>query len=70
MKRILSVLKSNRPTRVIARFGVAQLIQNETGKLQLDGGSFSEYTEAKEWVSMFMHEAILSENRSRTAGRH
>jgi hypothetical protein len=44
---------------VIAQFGNAQLIKTPDGKWELRGGSTSDHIEAKEWISMFLHEAVV-----------
>ena len=43
--------------RLIARFGGASLIKQPDGHYELRGGTAVDQTEAKEWVSLFMHEA-------------
>jgi hypothetical protein len=46
---------------VIARFGDAQLIRFLDGKMELRGGSNDDRTAAREWMSMFWHEAVVRE---------
>ena len=46
---------------VIATFGRAQLIKTLDCKFQLIGGSHSDRLSAREWVSLFMHEAVVRE---------
>ena len=46
---------------VIAEFGEAQLVKLLTGKLELRGGSREDRLAAKEWVSLFMHDAVVKE---------
>jgi hypothetical protein len=46
---------------VIARFGDAQLIRFLDGKMELRGGSNGDRTSAREWMSMFWHEAVVQE---------
>jgi hypothetical protein len=46
---------------VIARFGDAQLIRFLDGKMELRGGSDDDRTAAREWMSMFWHEAVVRE---------
>jgi hypothetical protein len=53
---------------VMARFGNALLIRFLDGKLELSGGSNEDRATAREWMSMFWHEAVLSEPCARTAG--
>jgi len=51
---------------VVARFGAAQLVKQPEGRFQLVGGNEAERSEAREWVSLFLHEAILTETREVT----
>jgi hypothetical protein len=44
---------------VMARWGEAQLIRYLDGKTELRGGSEQERAEAKEWMSLFWHEAVV-----------
>jgi hypothetical protein len=41
----------------LARFGEARLVKMLTGKIELIGGSAEDRTAAKEWTSLFLHEA-------------
>ncbi|MCX6896864.1 MAG: hypothetical protein NTZ16_15520 [Verrucomicrobia bacterium] len=41
-------------------FGRAKLVQVAENKLVLQGGTKDDLTEAKEFISLFMHEAVLS----------
>jgi hypothetical protein len=52
----------------VAQFGNALLIRQADGKYRLAGGSRSDHTEAKEWASMFLHEAVLDSLDSATPG--
>ncbi len=45
--------------RVIASFGEARLMKRADGRLELRGGTADDQTAAKEWISLFMHEAVL-----------
>ena len=47
---------------LIATFGAAALIKKPEGGYALAGGSFDDRIEAQEWISLFMHEAVLREN--------
>lgn len=51
--------------KIISRFGNAWLIRGANGKHALVGGSDGDYTEAKEWVSLFAHEIIFSRSVKR-----
>jgi hypothetical protein len=46
--------------RVVASFGRANLVRTARASYELRGASEDDLTSAKEWVSLFMHEAILS----------
>jgi hypothetical protein len=48
-----------RGQEVIARFGQAALIKQSDGTWQLKGGSEEDRLSAREWISLFMHEAVL-----------
>jgi len=50
----------SKTARVIIHFGQAPLVETGENKLELKGATKDEKTEAKEFVSLFMHEAILS----------
>ena len=43
----------------MAQFGNASLILLNDGKYRLDGGSRSDHAEAREWASLFLHEAVI-----------
>lgn len=45
--------------RVIASFGEAHLIRHFNGRFELRGGGSHERGEAREWISLFFHEAVL-----------
>ena len=44
---------------VIAMFGQARLVKYLGGQVELQGGSAGDHTEAKEWISLFMHELVV-----------
>jgi hypothetical protein len=44
---------------VIARFGKATLIKQPNGAWQLQGGSAEDRLSAREWISLFQHEAVV-----------
>ena len=44
--------------RVILRFGRADLVSVNHGRLELRGGTDADRTEAKEYISLFMHEVV------------
>ena len=43
----------------VARFGQAVLVRTKEGRFALRGGSKSDHIEARDWASMFFHEASL-----------
>jgi hypothetical protein len=48
---------------VVASWGDAQLIRYLNGKTELRGGSEQDRAEAREWISLFWHEAVVSSGR-------
>ena len=44
---------------VIAIFGNATLVKFLDGKMELRDGSNEDRAEAREWISMFMHEVVV-----------
>jgi hypothetical protein len=55
---LLARIKQN-DGELIASFGAARLVKQLNGKFQLLGGSAADRTEAKEWCSLFLHEAVF-----------
>ena len=47
---------------IVARFGGALLVKTEEGRFALRGGSKSDHIEARDWASMFLHEAVIRNN--------
>ena len=58
MKNRLFSLKQPRSERLITTFGKARLIGLADGSMELRGGHPQDQTAAKEWISLFMHEAV------------
>ena len=46
---------------LIASWGEARLIKYLDGKLVLKGGSKEDRMEAREWISMFLNDAVVRE---------
>ena len=44
----------------VATFGDAQLVSHIDGQYELRGGSAADHTDATEWISLFLHEAVVS----------
>ena len=53
----LPVLSAKR--KVIARFGAAKLVRTPGCGYELHGGTDADHAEAREWVSLFFHEAVI-----------
>ena len=53
---------------VMAMWGGAQLIRYLDGKMELRGGTADDRAEAREWMSLFWHEAVVGCDRKRAAG--
>jgi hypothetical protein len=49
--------------KILNRFGNARLIKRPDGKHELVGGSENNFTEAREWVSLFAHEVVFTRSR-------
>ena len=47
--------------KLIASWGEARLIKFLNGKWELRGGSENDRAEAKEWISMFWHDAVVAD---------
>jgi hypothetical protein len=52
-------LPVSRREKLITTFGRAKLIRLSNGATELRGGLAQDQTAAKEWISLFMHEAVL-----------
>jgi hypothetical protein len=46
--------------RIVATFGDAQLVRHINGLYELRGGSAADHTDAAGWISIFLHEAVVS----------
>jgi hypothetical protein len=54
----MKILPSMNSWTVVAAFGSARLMVDQKGRVELRGGSKSDYISAREWISLFMHEAV------------
>ena len=45
--------------KIMAHFGKARLVKQPTGKSELIGGTPKDRAAAREWCSLFLHEAII-----------
>jgi hypothetical protein len=57
MKNLFSKISGRGQFQLIATFGQAKLVLTTGGQLELRGGSSADRVAAKEWISLFMHEA-------------
>ncbi|MDB6020704.1 MAG: hypothetical protein JWQ04_561 [Pedosphaera sp.] len=64
MKNRIMPRKSSRTENVITTFGRARLVRLANGATELRGGQSADQTTAKEWISLFMHEAVLRTGKS------
>ncbi len=47
--------------KIVARFGAAKLVEEPRGRFQLIGGTMEDRLAAREWASLFLHEAVLTD---------
>ncbi len=55
------ILQFRNEGEVIAYFGQARLVKKLDGKLELVDGSSDDRIAAREWISLFLHEAVVRE---------
>jgi len=53
------LIRWSKRERVVATFGQARLVEKQRGTYELRGGTNSDQAEAKEWISLFCHEALV-----------
>jgi hypothetical protein len=58
MKTLVNGLNEPRYWNLVARFGRAKLLARADGRVELRGGSEADRAEAREWISLFMHDAV------------
>jgi len=58
MKKRFNSLLGAKNERLITTFGPAKLVSLPDGSTALRGGCAHDRTAAKEWISLFMHEAV------------
>lgn len=51
--------KTKTRSRIVASFGLANLVRIAGSNYELRGASTDDVTSAKEWVSLFLHEATF-----------
>jgi len=61
MKTLVNGLNEPRYWNLIARFGQAKLVSRADGRMELQGGSESDRGDAREWISLFLHDAIVAQ---------
>jgi len=52
--------RSGDAAELVRVFGDAQLLRHSSGRWELRGGSTNDRREAKEWISLFCHEAVFA----------
>lgn len=50
---------------LIASFGQAKIMRRKDGWYELQGGRPEDRFEAREWASLFLHEAVLGDSAAR-----
>lgn len=60
MKNQFLSLLGRKTEHVVTTFGAAKLVYLPDGRIELQGGQPEDRTAAKEWISLFMHEAVPS----------
>ena len=58
MKNRIKHLIGAKSERLITTFGQAKLVVTPDGSVELRGGHTQDQAAAKEWISLFMHEAV------------
>jgi len=58
MKINMSSRKPDGDAQIITCFGAARLVRRIDRRLELRGGSADDHSAAREWISLFMHEAV------------
>jgi hypothetical protein len=60
----MKILPSMNSWTVVATFGSAQIVVKQNDSMELRGGTNSDQISAREWISLFMHEAVLRIQRN------
>lgn len=58
MKTLMRRWVGGKNWQLVATFGQAQLVRTLEGRWELRGGSPADRGAAREWISLFMHEAV------------
>lgn len=58
--RIKNISLDQDDGEVMAAWGDAKLVKHWDGKLELRGGSKEDHADAREWMSLFWHEAVVA----------
>lgn len=77
-ERIVQLRPARADKEIVATFGAAELVRHRDGHWELRGGSPADHAAAREWSSLFQHEAtfpshplLLASNESHASpGRH
>ena len=63
--RMEEIRQEGDEVQVVATFGGARVVRLRGGGTEIRGGGLLEQAEAREWASMFCHEAVLGRRRWR-----
>ncbi len=55
-----NILPADWRLSLVARFGTATLHRDRAGRYELQGGSPADHAEAREWASLFQHDAVFA----------
>jgi hypothetical protein len=58
MKTLVNEMDAPRYWNLVAHFGQAKLVTRADGQTELRGGTKADRLEAREWISLFMHDAV------------
>lgn len=58
MKNRMTARAHSKSERVLTTFGQAKLVVTGKGQMEVRGGTADDQIEAKEWISLCMHEAV------------
>jgi hypothetical protein len=59
MRNIFFIASRPQTAKLVAAFGEAKLVKLSDGRYELRGGRPEDHFEAREWASLFMHEALV-----------
>lgn len=60
LNKLTNWLGSGHTGETLAVFGDAHLVKHRDGKLELRGGTHADHIAAREWCSLFLHNAVIT----------